>query len=293
MEDIKKQWHPAFVAAIMLELKENRESLLFEKEYNLNTKSLEIDLLVIKKNTSTLLRNEIGELFRGHNIMEFKSPKDHLDIDTIYKAWAYACLYKAYGKAVDAIKAEDVTVSLVRETKPEGLFRYFEEHGTAVSNPHNGIYYITESVFFPTQIIVTNELDGELHTWLKPLSDSAGEEDMRRLLRKTSRLEGKLDKELADSVLEVSVKANRQLVEKLIGDDDMSQALFEIMEPRILEIMEPVLLERERQAETRAKKEGIQGSVNALRTLGHGDNEIKTVLMEQYHLSEEETKEYL
>ena len=53
------------------------------------------------------------------------------------------------------------------------------------------ISYITEGVFFPTQIIVTNELDGELHTWLKPLSDSAGEEDMLRLLRKTSRLEGK------------------------------------------------------------------------------------------------------
>lgn len=110
------------------------------------------------------------------------------------------------------------------------------------------ISYITESVFFPTQIIVTNELDGELHAWLKPLSDSAGEEDMRRLLRKTSRLEGKLDRELADSVLEVSVKANKQLVEKLRGDDDMSQAL--------LEIMEPVLLEREKQAEMRAKKEG-------------------------------------
>ena len=98
MEDIKKQWHPAFVAAIMLELKENRESLLFEKEYNLNTKPLEIDLLVIKKNTSALLRNEIGELFRGYNIMEFKSPKDHLDIDTIYKAWAYPASIKPTGK---------------------------------------------------------------------------------------------------------------------------------------------------------------------------------------------------
>lgn len=112
---------------------------------------------------------------------------------------------------------------------------------------------------------------------------------MRRLFRKTSRLEGKFDKELADSVLEVSVKANKQLVEKLRGDDDMSQAL--------LEIMKPVLLEREKQAETRAKKEGIKegikGSVNVLRALGHGNNEIKTVIMEQYHLSEEETAEYL
>ena len=33
MSDIKIQWHPGFTAAMMLELKENREDLIFEKEY--------------------------------------------------------------------------------------------------------------------------------------------------------------------------------------------------------------------------------------------------------------------
>ena len=293
MEDTKKQWHPAFTAALMLELKKSWGSLVFEKEHNLNTKPLEIDLLVIKKDAAAMVENEIGELFRGHNIIEYKSPKDHLDIDTLYKTEAYAGLYKAYGKTVDAIKADDITVSLIREAKPEGLFRHFKEHGAAVSNPHNGIYYITEGVLFPTQVIVTRELEGELHTWLKPLSGNASEEDMRRLFRETSILEGKSDRELADSVLEVSVKANKQLVEKLRGDDDMSQAL--------LEIMEPVLLEREKQIEIRVKKEcikegireGIRGLVDVLRDLGHDDNEIKSAIMKQYHLTEDETSEYL
>ena len=293
MEDTKKQWHPAFTAALMLELKKSWGSLVFEKEHNLNTKPLEIDLLVIKKDAAAMVENEIGELFRGHNIIEYKSPKDHLDIDTFYKTEAYAGLYKAYGKTVDAIKADDITVSLIREAKPEGLFRYFKKHGAAVSNPHNGIYYITEGVLFPTQVIVTRELEGELHTWLKPLSGNASEEDMRRLFRETSILEGKSDRELADSVLEVSVKANKQLVEKLRGDDDMSQAL--------LEIMEPVLLEREKQIEIRVKKEcikegireGIRGLVDVLRDLGHDDNEIKSAIMKQYHLTEDETSEYL
>ena len=145
--------------------------------------------------------------------------------------------------------------------------------------------YITEGVFFPTQVIVTGELDGELHTWLKPLSDNVGEEDMRRLLKHTSNLKGKLDRELADSVLEVSIKANMQLVEKLRGEDNMSQAM--------LEIMEPVLLEREKQVEIRTKKEGIKSSVNLLRVLGHTENEIRTAVMNQYQLSEEEINEYL
>ena len=49
MKEIKVQWHPGFVAAMDLELSANRGDLVYEKEYNLNTKPLEIDLLVIKK----------------------------------------------------------------------------------------------------------------------------------------------------------------------------------------------------------------------------------------------------
>ncbi len=81
MDDTKIQWHPGFVAAMNLELAENRDDLIYEKEYNLNTKPLEIDLLVIKKDSDIQITNEIGKLFRGHNIMEYKSPDDHLDID--------------------------------------------------------------------------------------------------------------------------------------------------------------------------------------------------------------------
>ena len=38
MEDTLIQWHPGFVAAMNLELVENWEELIFEKEYNLNMK---------------------------------------------------------------------------------------------------------------------------------------------------------------------------------------------------------------------------------------------------------------
>lgn len=85
MSDTKIQWHPGFVSAMNLELCENRTDLIYEKEYNLNTKPLEIDLLVIKKDRKAQMINEIGKLFRGHNIMEYKSPKDELNIDTFYE----------------------------------------------------------------------------------------------------------------------------------------------------------------------------------------------------------------
>lgn len=50
MDDKKIQWHPSFVAAAELELWNDKDILEFKREYNLNTKPLQIDLLVIKKN---------------------------------------------------------------------------------------------------------------------------------------------------------------------------------------------------------------------------------------------------
>lgn len=63
MEEIKIQWHPGFVAAMDLEFGENRKDLIYEKKYNLNTKPLEIDLLVIKKDSDVQIVNEIGKFF--------------------------------------------------------------------------------------------------------------------------------------------------------------------------------------------------------------------------------------
>lgn len=44
------------------------------------------------------------------------------------------------------------------------------------------------------------------------------------------------DRVMADSILEVNIEANKQIIEELIGDDNMFETLMEIMEPRINEI---------------------------------------------------------
>ena len=63
MSATKIQWDHGFVSAMNLELCENRTDLIYEKEYNLNTKPLEIDLLVIKKDRKVQIINEIGSCF--------------------------------------------------------------------------------------------------------------------------------------------------------------------------------------------------------------------------------------
>ena len=285
MGDMDIQWHPGFVAAMNLELAGERENLVYEKEYNLNVKPLEIDLLVIKKDRNIQIANETGRLFRGHNIMEYKSPDDHLDIDTFYKSEAYACLYKAYGERVDERAADDITVSIVRDGKPEGLFEYFREHKIRMENPYCGIYYVMDGVLFPTQIIVTKELDKGSHIWLKALSNKMEKQDMRELLGRIDSLTERFDRELADAVLEISVRANQGIVDELKGESSMCQALLEIMEPEINKIVEEAVQETTRKS--------VLGIVESLRGFGIGDNQIKETIMKNYNLSSKEAEGYL
>ena len=297
MKDTKVKRHPVFAAAVNLELMESRDGLVFEREYNLNTKPLEIDLLIIRKDKTTRVENEIGLIFRRHNILEYKSPEDHLNIDSFYKAQAYAALYKSYGETVDAIKADDITVTLVREARPKGLFHYFEENGCQVQKGGRGIYYIKGAVLFETQLIVSGELDKKSHIWLGALSDRMERADLEKLLENIRTLKEETDRDLADSVLEVSIGANKEIVEELIGDESMCQALMELLEPQIQKrekALEQALLKKGmKEGIKEGMKKGIQGTVAALRDFGHADAEIKTAIMNNYSLTQEEAERYL
>ena len=94
-EEAVLQWHPAFFAGIQIEFGEEREKLTFENEHQLGTKPKQIDVLIIKKESETKLRKNIGKIFRRYNIIEYKSPKDYLSIDDFYQVYGYACFFKA------------------------------------------------------------------------------------------------------------------------------------------------------------------------------------------------------
>ena len=81
--------------------------------------------------------------------------------------------------------------------------------------------------------------------------------------------------------MEVSIQANKQVIEELVGDAGMSQALIEIMEPQLL------------LREKAGLRKGIQGTVDILRDLRHEDMEIKEIIKKKYNLSNDEAEEYL
>lgn len=225
-------WHPGFASAVQLELGAYRGQLVYETEHELNKQSLRIDLLVIKKNRALVIEDDIAQLFRGHNILEFKFEQDGLTIDDLFKTLAYGCLYKAYGPEVDAIDARDVTITLVRHAQPERLFAKLDEIGCPVQLVGAGIYYV-DNLLFPLQVVVTGELEPARHPWLASLASDLETSQLRQLVVAASALSSKEDRELADSVLNVVTLANSDTMAHLKEEEKMAKTLYEIMQPEI------------------------------------------------------------
>ena len=150
-----------------------------------------------------------------------------------------------------------------------------------------------DTVLFPTQIIVTKELNEEAHIWLKALSGEMHKEQMRKLLEKIEKLKMGFDRELADSVLQVSIGANKQVVEELRGDENMCQALLDIMEPEINKIKENVKEEVTREVTRAYTQKGIKSIVTVLRGCGQGNAEIIKAIVKEYGVSADEAENYL
>ena len=200
-------------------------------------KPLQIDLLIIEKNKNIRIKNQIGHIFRQNNIIEYKSPGDSMSIDDFYKATAYACMYKALGEKVDAVSANELTISMMRESYPAGMIATLKRQGIEIEKMYDGIYYL-KNFFIPTQIVVTKELSQGLHNSFRVLSRNVDEKDIETFLKDAEGYIGKSEKSDADAVLQVSMSANYELYEKVRRDNTMCEALRKLMKDEIEEALE-------------------------------------------------------
>ena len=226
------QWHPAFYSAMELELAEDKGELIFEQEHILNKKPLQVDLLVIRKQSGIELQNEIGRLFREHNLLEYKNPDDSMNTDTWFKVWGYACLYKSY--AGDELKADNVTVTLIRERKPKQMLVYFTEQGYEVRRAYQGIYYVEHLWPFRLQIVVGKELDPEQHVWLTALTKQMDKNGASRLLDRVRKVKDEAGQRAAEAVVHVALNANQETFEAWRKENPhMYESLLDFMKPDI------------------------------------------------------------
>ena len=251
----KLQWHPAFCSALRLELLEDAENLEFTDEFQLTEKPLQIDCTVVKVKRDCKIKNEIGKIFRKHNIFEYKSPMDELNIDTFYKVVAYACLYKVLPNHVNEIPAEEITITLIRDRKPVKLLGELEKSGYGYKKEAAGIYYVNGAMF-PMQIIESSELDVDMHVQLKALTNHLEESLMRQYLLQVSTFEGR-EKNLADIVLQVIVNSNMEKVREWKGSEQtMCEALRVLMKEELKEERVAGLREGRLEGQREGQREG-------------------------------------
>ncbi|MDR2376497.1 MAG: hypothetical protein LBD96_08680, partial [Treponema sp.] len=196
-------WHPAFVQAFQLELEQYRTVLEFIPEFQLTSEPLRIDLAVIRKLKDVPIEKNIAAIFRSDNLVEYKSPDDHLSVEDFYKMYGCACLYASMKK----LAIREITMSFVVSRKPVKLLKHLQEarkYRIRVESP--GICQV-EGDIVPIQIIDRRELAVEENLWLKGLGKDLEAAAMAAILKGSSEKLGEMEiKAYLDVILRRNVE---------------------------------------------------------------------------------------
>ena len=213
-------------------------------------------MLIVKKERDVSIRKNIGRIFRTHNIVEYKSPKDYLSVDDFYKADT---------AQADSIAIHDITITFVCHRYPRSLMRHLtEERGYEIHREEDGIYYITGDNI-PIQLILTKELSEEQNLWLKSLTDELEEtETAKHLIEQYGKHKGN---NLYKSVMDLIVRANR-------GKFEEAKIMCEALE----ELMKDELEAKKAEGLALGKAEGI---ITLLKDLGEVSEKLQQNIMEQ------------
>lgn len=228
MQDI--QWHPPFRGAVKIELEQYKDILEYTDEKILTKKPLQVDLLIIKKPSDIMIENPIGRIFRGINIMEYKSPTDYVSVDDFYKVSAYAYLLKSDADTADGVDFQDMTISLVSSTVPKQTFEHLEKvRGYEITKQENGIYYLRREKDIPVQCLILEEL-GPMHKWLVALTNHITVEKLHSI---AADYDPAQKNEYKESILETVIKANYEFIKSLKEEEAMSREVLELFRPEI------------------------------------------------------------
>lgn len=252
------QWHPAFVAALHIEFENELDSLEIRAEHLLSKKPLQIDVLIIRKTDDIPIHKNIGQIFRKHNIIEYKSPEDSLNINDFYKAYAYTCLYQSDTNKVAEISPKELTITFVCNHYPYKLLTHLKDsRHLTVMKRGEGIYYLIGDEF-PIQLIITKELTKEENFWLQSLRNNLKPDfEIQNLLEEYERKKQNL---YYQAVMDLIVHANeKQMKEGAVMCDALNELLCEIFAEK---------LEQEKAEAIRSGlKQGIEQGETRTRTI--------------------------
>jgi hypothetical protein len=258
----------------MAELDGYGNGLDFLSEYQLSKEPLRVDVVVVRKRPGLVVDKNIGRIFRGHNLFEYKSPTDYISVGEAQKAFAYVWLYAAEtGAGID-----DITLSFVSTKRPEALFSYFKQLDYTVEEPYPGKHRI-DGGFVPMQAVECQKLDGNANLWLKSLRNDISAEELGKLLGLFSGGSGiGRRKAYLNTVLVANAGKLREVMNMYV-----TQELKDVI--REIGIFDDLLSEGEQRGKQIGERIGEQrgeqrgaASVLALLESGHSGKEIREML---------------
>lgn len=118
----------------------------------------------------------------------------------------------------------------------------------------NFVCYAILGMLFPMQIVVTKELNKNIHIWVTSLTRTLDRARAKKLLEICSGLEEDDDRQNADSVVNVSSEANIELFKNMIQEgDQMCEELKELLAPEIIEFKIRLAEQNEKLADNAAQ----------------------------------------
>ena len=167
--------------------------------------------MIIKKKEGVVIDKTIGRIFRGYNLVEFKSHTDSLSIDDFYKVYAYACLYKV----LKEIEITDITITFVLAKYPDKVTKHLKDvKGYEIREKASGIYEVEGGVDkIPVQFIKTNALSEADSGYLRLLSGGLDREAVRYVMEEA----GKPHKVKMGAFLDAILRANTDRLEEIMA----------------------------------------------------------------------------
>lgn len=226
-ESGRTRFHHGFYAAMEICYGLANIPLTYEQEVELGKDPVRLDFLIIKKEPDIVMNDPIGEFLRQVNIFEYKSPEDGLSIDDFYKVQGYGLIYKGFGRKVNELPLENLTLTLVRHRYPRDMMKMLRDSGITVSEVHSGIYRFEGNLSIPVQLVITSQItldeyDG--YDGLKLLAKGATMEDIKIYIEKVIASGNERLKDNAGTVIEVCLDVNK----KLKGAKEMYESVKEV-----------------------------------------------------------------
>ena len=234
-ESLRTRFHYGFYAAMEVEYDLANIPLIYEQEIELGKDPVRLDFLIIKKESDIVLHDPIGEFFKQVNIFEYKSPEDGLSIDDFYKTQGYALIYKGFGRKVNELPIENITLTIVRHIYPRELLKDLKKSGVVINNIHPGIYRFEGKLSIPVQLVVSSLLPPDEYEGLKLLSSGATVDDIISYTEKAIASDNERIKENVGTVIEVCLAVNKNIEEDKRMYEEVRRVFKNLFEEERLE----------------------------------------------------------